>query len=739
MAEMKKLAIGFPGDRKEIQVDVPAGEPTPWDLNTEFKVLGKHLPRVDGLAKATGTARYTHDVILPGMRHGMILRSPHAKAKILSIDTEAARRLPGVRAVWTAKAGSYVLHHGDEVAAVAADTLDIAEDALELIRVEYAVEPHAVTIEDAMKPDAPPVLAGQKRGNVRGKADEKKRREVASAIQASDVAWEGTFRTQVQVHNPLEAHGTVCRWDGDKKLTVWASTQATFRVRQGLARHLRLEQSNVRVITRHMGGGFGSKLGASYDMVICAELARRAKAPVKLMCDRKGDQLATGNRPNSIQKMKVGVSKAGKIQAISAVSWGTAGISGRGAGARNTQIYKFPKVYKEHHEVLTNNGAAAPFRAPGFPQGIFALESTLDMAAHALGMDPLAFRALNDPSPVRAAERKIGAERIGWARRSGAKPSPETVVRGIGYAATVWGDYGRPPSEVGIEITSDGRVLVINGAQDIGTGTRTLMAMVAAEEFGVPVGLVSTRLGDTGDGVGPTSGGSQTAAGLSPAVRSAAFKAKQALLQIAAGALEVAAEDLEITDGRIRLKNDPKKSAAWKTICAEIPGGKLTALGKRLKNFQKYVDGVAGCQFAEVEVDQETGVIRVVKVVAVQDCGTPLNRLTIENQIIGGVIQGVAYALREERILDREAGRVMNTDLLDYKIDGSLDAPEIEPIIFDVCNGGNNIGNAGMGEPPTIPTAAAIANAVFDATGVRCYELPMTPMRVLQALARKGV
>ncbi|MBN2491337.1 MAG: molybdopterin-dependent oxidoreductase, partial [Planctomycetes bacterium] len=451
------------------------------------------------------------------------------------------------------------------------------------------------------------------------------------------------------------------------------------------------------------------------------------------------EKLALGNRPDSRQHMKIGVGKDGKIRALSAVTHGTAGISARGAGARNTGIYDVPVVYTEHHDVVTNCGPAAPFRAPGCPQGAFALESTVDMAAWKLGMDPLVFRELNDPNPVRAAQRKIGAERIGWHRRHGAKRPEGPLARGIGYAATTWPDTGSPPAEVTVEITADGRVLAINGAQDIGTGTRTLMAMVAAEELGIPVELVGVRLGDTEDGVGPTSGGSKTAPSLMPAVRTAAYSAKRELLGIAAGVLETAAEDLDVVDGKIRLRRDPKLAVAWQEICAKIPGGKLTGLGRRRPNFAKYQNYVCGCQFAEVEVDLELGLVRPLRIVAVQDCGIALNRLTAESQILGAVIQGVAYALHEERIMDRESGRMVNTDFTSYKIAGSLDLPEIEPILFDVANGSNNIGNLGIGEPPTIPTAAAIANAVFDATGVRCHELPLSPMRMLEALLRREV
>lgn len=736
MKDEHELLVGFAGDKKTIKVAVEAGEPVPWDLNTKYEVIGTRQPRIDGLVKATGTARYTFDVALPGMLQGAVLRSPHAKARLEAIDLTAAERMPGVRAAWAATVGSYVLHHGDEVAAVAADSLDIARDALAAIVVKYAVEKHAVTVEDAMKAGAPDVLPN-KSGNVGGGANERRKAEVEEALAGCDVTWEGTFRTQVQVHTPLESHGTVCRWEGAEKLTVWASTQSTFSVRRDMAKRFNLAPTDVRVITRHMGGAFGSKLWAHAHCMICAELARKAKRPVKLMSDRKAEHTAHGNRPDSRQQMRIGMAKDGEIQAVSAVSWGTAGTSARGAGCFNTGIYELGEIYREHHDVLTNCGPAAPFRAPGRPQGIFALEGTLDMAAHKLGMDPLAFRALNDPSKLRAAERKLGAERIGWSRRNCGKRPQSGVSRGIGYAATTWPDTGSKPAEVTVEVTADGRVLVINGAQDIGTGTRTIMTMVAAEELGIPLALVSARLGDTNDGVGPASGGSKTAPSLMPAVRTAAYAAKMELLGVASGVLEVLVGDLAVTDGRIHKVAEPAKGVAWKDICARIPGGKLTGVGKRRDNFDKYQGVICGCQFAEVEVDVETGLVKVVKVVAVQDCGIALNKLTAEHQVIGGVIQGVAYALHEERIMDRASGRMLNTDFVNYKIAGSLDMPEIEPILFDVAAGSNNIGNLGIGEPPTIPTAAAIANAVFDATGTRCFEIPMTPMRVLAALARE--
>jgi xanthine dehydrogenase YagR molybdenum-binding subunit len=361
------------------------------------------------------------------------------------------------------------------------------------------------------------------------------------------------------------------------------------------------------------------------------------------------------------------------------------------------------------------------------------------MLAEKLGLDPVAFRRKNDQNPVRLAEIEMGATRIGWERRNKVAGSGNGhLKRGIGMANGLWYNTGRPGAQVQIKIHMDGSVEVFNGAQDIGTGIRTLIAQITAEELGLAMNGVKVHLGNTDYPFGPASGGSTTTPSLTPAVRSAANAARKKMFELASELLQVPANtELDARDGRIFVKAEPSRAVDFKRVAGRIAGDTLVVQGDRVKNYQSYRDTVAGVQFAEVEVDTETGQVKVLKVVAVHDCGRAINRLTTKSQINGGVIQGLSYALFEDRLLDRQTGRMVNPNLEQYKIAGALDMPEIDVVIFDVYNGSNNTGAVGIGEPATVPTAAAIANAVYNAIGVRIFELPITPARVLAALAEK--
>lgn len=363
----------------------------------------------------------------------------------------------------------------------------------------------------------------------------------------------------------------------------------------------------------------------------------------------------------------------------------------------------------------------------------------MDELAEKLGMDPIELRKKNDPSEIRHAEFKLGAEAIGWQRRN-AKPGASTgpIKRGIGVASGVWYKIYNPNTQVIVEILADGSVTALNGAQDVGTGTRTIIGQVVAEELGVRLEDVTVKIGDTQWPIGPGSGGSSTAPSLMPASRLAAYAAKQKLFEAAAPMLNAQPDQLETKGRRIFVKGEAARSASWERAVESL-GGKITVQGQRSRDYNGYEDRrTHGVQFAEVEVDTETGTIRVIKVVAVHDCGLPVNRLTAESQINGGVIQGISYALHENRVIDQQKGYMVNPNFMDYKISGSLDIPEIVPIIVPVYAGFNATSTVGLGEPPTIPTAAAIANAIYNAIGVRLRSLPMTPDRILAALAGKG-
>jgi len=695
-----------------------------WKKLDEMQVLSRHLPRVDGELKVSGAARYTHDVHLKGMLYGAILTAPHPAARVVHVDDSRVRRLPGVKVVLAdVHATGNVRHVGEYVAAVAAESPEIARDALELFEVNYDVRPFVVDLDEAMQEGAPRVFEDQENAQ-EPRVDEAG--DVEQGFSQADAVVEAEFRTQVQVHTPLEAHGVVAVWEGDE-LTVYESTQSVHGVRRGIAESMGIPLSKVRVICRHMGGGFGCKIWPGPYLGITIRLAREAGAPVKLVLTRKDECLGVGNRPSSVQRLKLGAKRDGKLVAFSAETRGTAGIS-PGAGVALPYVYEIPHWRHEHRDVLTNAGAGRPFRAPGHPQACFAMEQIMDELGEKLGMDPLELRLLNDPHETRQQEWRIGAERIGWERRSpGAGSGKGPVKRGMGLAASVWGTGGWG-TRAQMNVFQDGSVEVKCGTQDLGTGTWTLVAAVAAEELGLPVDAIEPMIGDSEHPFSGASAGSTTVPSVAPAVKNAAEKAREELAELAAGHFEAEKEAIGFADGRVSVAGDPDKSIPWKELCGMLDIYVLSVQGRWVEGLSGR--GVAGCQFAEVEVDTDTGRIQVLRVVAVADCGLIANRLTTESQINGGIIQGISYALFEERHMDRPTGTMVNADLENYKIAGSLEVPEIEVILFDEPERGP----VGIGEPPTIPTAAAVANAVYNATGVRLRELPMTPDRVLNAL-----
>ncbi len=749
-----KLRLGFNGKYQVKDVAIALGDPAPWDPSTKFSVVGSRVPRLDGPAKTTGAARYAIDVRLPGLLYGRILRSPLAAATVKSIDLSAAKALPGVRAALAlAEPGEKIRFAGQEVAAVAADTPERAEDALAAIRVAYDPLPFVVTIEDAGRPGAPLVFEGQattrssagdmpsgrkalpREGNVLGPRLTSKG-NVGEGFRKADAVVEGTYVTQVQTHNALETHGLVARFDGDE-LTVWASTQGIFSVRDELAEAMKIPASKVKVITEYMGGGFGAKFGARIEGVTAARLAREAGAPVKLFLDRKEEQLATGNRPSSVQWIKAGATKDGKLTALHLIVRGTGGTNGgTGTSGPIKNIYACDNLQVEEFDVFTNAGPSAAMRAPGHPQGSFALEATLDELARELGMDPLELRMKNDPSEVRREEFRIGAEKIGWQTRDSRRATKDPAVRrGVGVGAAVWYNTGDTGPRATVTIHRDGSAEVEHGIQDLGTGSRTMVAIVAAEELGLPLEKVSVHIGDTRMPFGPASGGSTTTPSSAPTIRRAAWQAKRKLAEAVARQWKVPAESVVIAGGTVSAPGDPARKVSWPEACRLLPDEGVAATADRAENHEDaWKRFTGGAQFAQVEVDTETGKVRVERVVAVHDCGIVLNALATESQIQGGVIQGLSYALFENRILDRQTGRMVNPNTEQYKMAGSLDVPEIEVILVPVWDGVNNTHSVGIGEPAVVPTAAAIANAVSHAVGARIRQLPITPEVVLAAV-----
>jgi len=656
------------------------------------------------------------------MLYGAVLRCPHPHARIVRVDTSQAEQMEGVKAVQHYE-GQTARFAGDEVAAVAAVSQAIAEDALSLIEVEYELLPFVVNVEEAMKSDAPKALETD--GNIR-ETHTHDEGDVEEGFEESDAIVEATYSAPVIAHVCAEVHGAVAKWDDDN-LTVWTSTQGVVGVKEGLQWHFDLPEGNVRVITQHMGGGFGSKFGAqSYD-IIAAELAKKAGAPVKLMLTRKDEFLCAGNRPSLTAHIKAGAKKNGALTAFQMEAYGTGGVGGAGSSPL-PYIYQAPNVRTSQFDVNINTGSACAMRAPGHPPAAFAMESLMDELAEQLGIDPLDFRRANDEDEIRHKQYALGAERIGWERRNKVPGSSEGVKqRGIGVGCSIWGGGGGPGTQVRVEIHPDGEVKVMTASQDLGTGTRTIIAQVAAEELSLRVEDITPLIGDTKYPPSGASGGSTTAASVTPAIKATVVDAKRKLFALIAPILEATPEELIVEAGKIYVKDNPELCIPWHEATAKL-AEPIVAVGGWVEGLSG--SGVTGVQFAEVEVDTETGEVKVLKIVALHDCGLPVNRLTVESQIIGGVMMGLGYALTEERFMDSQTGRMNNPSLLYYKVPGTMETPKIEPIIL----GNPDRGVIGIGEPPTIPTAAAIANAVYNAIGVRIRSLPITPDKILVVL-----
>ncbi len=689
-----------------------------WPKNPKY--LGKFTQRVDGPHKVTGAARYSSDIHNEGWLYGMILRSKWANAKIHSIDLSAALNSPGIQAVIKVRDDAFVAHYyGQELAAVAATSKQACLDALALIKVEATELPHVVNEETAINPDSARVFPdfpniGEPRVRENGEVDQ--------AFAQSATIVEGLYTTQIQMHHCLETHGNTAHQQGDN-LTVWASTQGVFSVRDGLANNLEIPQNQVRVVSEYMGGGFGSKFGPGVEGVLVSRLTRQTGLPVKLMLPRYDEARAVGYRPSSFQQIRMGADAEGKVIAFEMNAFGSAGFasgpSTAGGGGRSgfpaPYIYNIPNTRVRQAGIAINSGSARAFRAPGHPQASFGMESIMDEMALKLKMDPLDFRLKNDtsdslPAEIRRKEWKLAAQRFGWKEKY--RPpgsSAGTIKTGIGLAGGTWGGGGRG-TQAECQINADGSVELRCGTQDLGTGTRTLMAVIAAEIFGLKPSQITVRLGDTLFPPSGGSGGSTTAASVSPAIHNVCHNALKELREVS---------DMEDPTGN-----------HWPTACQKIGIQPLIAQGRWHEGLSSR--GVGGVQMAEVAVDTATGFVKIKKIVCVQDCGLVVNKLTCESQAYGGVIMGIGYALFEERVMDPLSGVVLNPNFETYKLPGAQDMPEIEIILLDMPERGV----IGIGEPATIPTAAAIGNAVANALGARVPSIPITPDKVLAALGK---
>ena len=621
---------------------------------------------------------------------------------------------------------------------------------MRLIEVHYELLPHVVNVEDAVRPDAPKL---RESGNIAEEPKVYDRGDAEAALASADVVVDAVFTTQAALHNALEPHGCTVAWEGDR-LTVWSSTQSVFTVRQMVASSLGLPEHDVRVIKHHMGGGFGAKQVAWKDAVIAPLLARQAGRPVQLMLDRHAENLASGNRNPTWQHVRFGAKADGTLVAIWAdihVNNGAYQVGGEASDVSGMYqtLYRCDNVHTEARTVLTNAGPAVAFRAPGHVESAWAIEQVMDELARKLDLDPVELRRRNYSERDQLQDQEYtlpeglrlcydrATEDFGW--DSWQRPAPDGPKRrGRGFAAHDWvGGAGRPPGYAWAKLNDDGGIDVITGTQDIGTGTRTGLAQIAAEELGVGIENVRLDLGDTATGpYSPTSSGSSTVASIGPAVRAAVGDVRRQLLRLAAVKMEVAAERLTISDGRISVEGASDQSLTIADVMEDVAPANLLGTGARGPNPTDKSVRTFGAQCIEVEVDTETGEVTVLRVSTAHDIGRIINPALVDSQIYGGITQGIGFALTEERVMDEGLGIVMNANLEEYKVPTMLDVPPIHHAHVDVPDVAANItGAKGVGEPPLVPTAPAIANAVYDAIGIRVNDAPISRQRLLALLA----
>jgi xanthine dehydrogenase YagR molybdenum-binding subunit len=740
----------------------------PWGETT---IVGKPTPRVDGYERVSGKAVFPADVMLPNMLYAATLRCPHPNATVKKIDVGKAREMPGVHAVLTdadpearavgwysPPAGAtqmmsrlfdpHCRYEGEEVAAVAAETQQQAWDAVRAIQVEYQTQPFVIGMEEAMKPGAPPVHSGS---NQVSAPREIKRGDVAKGFAEADVVLEETYRTSCLIQSPLEVHGSVARWDGDH-LTVWDTNQGPFGIQSGIAKALNMPLSKVRVISSYMGGGFGSKQEAGKYSVIAALLAQKTGRPVRLFLAREETFLCVGNRQSHIMKLKAGVKKDGTLTALELTGLGEIGAypSNASVGYQIGDLYKCPNVHTYELMAYIHAGRQRAMRAPGYPQCNWALEQMMDSLAEKIGMDPIELR-LKNISTICQLENKPytstglreclteGARVFGWKEARSRPKGDGPWLRGVGVAGGMFGEQFGPPATAIVRVNADGSVDLNIGAADLGTGTKTVMAMVVSEELGVPLNRIYVENADTGTTpYTRVSGGSKTVFGDSPAVRSAALEVKARLLEMAAEDLKVPQSDLVFKDGAVTAKGSTKKLTIADLVQPRTRQ-MVVGVGRRDPDLVDKIVRPFATHFAEVEVNTRTGEMRVLRLLAVQDSGRVMNPLTFRNQVQGGVLMGVGFGTLERRILDATTGKMVNANFHDYKIPTAKDVPgEVTVLPIDPHDTECSLtGAKGVGEPSTIPTGAAIANAFYNATGIRVTTAPITRAQILTLLAER--
>ncbi len=764
--------------------------------NQEFNVVGTRPIRHDGVDKVTGKARYSADIHLPDMLHGKILRSPHAHARIKSIDASRALAAPGVKAVVTSAdfpqptgklmdlgegamanpkwitnnlmAADKALYKGHAVAAVAAETLALAESALALIDVEYEVLPSVVRAEEAMK-DGAPVLherlanvtdSNIRAGGLRSDDDTEKSTnianryefeagDIAKGFEEADVVLEREYRTSSVHQGYIEPHAATAMWNPDGKVTIWCSSQGHFQIRDNSALVLGIPVSNIKVVPMEIGGGFGGKT-AIYLEPVAAMLSKKTGQPVKIAMSRSEVFEGTGPTSGSYMRFKLGANKAGRITAVDATLMYESGAYPGGPINQALQCvmspYDIANGRLEGADVVVNKPKAAAYRAPGVPGAAFAAESMIDEMAEKLGMDPLELRLANG---AKEGTRRIPGPmfpRIGYletvqaAKEHEHYQAPLSKPRnggkvGRGVATGFWFN-GTGPASATATVISDGTVSLLEGSPDIG-GNRAALAMQVAEVLGIAAEDVKPAIGDT-DAVGFTSltAGSGATFKSGWACYEAASDIKRQLIERAARIWDISADNVQYENGVISHTSDPELKFTFKQLAGRLngTGGPITGRGNV---DPKGVGSAFAVHMVDLEVDEETGKVDILRYTALQDVGKAVHPSYVEGQIQGGAVQGIGWALNEEYFFN-DKNEMVNSSYLDYRMPTSLDLPMIDTVIVEVANPGHPFGVRGVGEVCIVPPMAAVANAIHSAIGVRMEKLPMTPGAILEALWENG-
>ncbi|MBL8237874.1 MAG: xanthine dehydrogenase family protein molybdopterin-binding subunit [Bryobacterales bacterium] len=705
-----------------------------WPPMGKRKVMGQRINRLDGPVKSAGRAKYPSDLNPQGLLQTAMLTSPYAHAKIRSINLDAAKAIPGVSGInLFVQPGAEIQWAGAEIALVAANTEEIARDAVRAIKIDWEVLPHVVKDENLAKAGTRAKAAGEQ---VTGDPEK--------AFSEANVTLEGEYGIPVITHCCLEPHGNVISWKGDK-IDYWPSTQAVSTVATQLATLINVPATNINVTCDYMGGGFGSKFPPDSWGAESAKLSKGSGGrPVKVFLDRATELTIAGVRPSHYAKIKIGAKSDGSITAWQSDSWSSGGFGGGGMSPIPYVFVNIPNRRNNHAAVSLNSGPQRAWRAPNHPQAAFLTCSALTDLAAKLNMDPLALLHKNAGLTLRADtyrnQLEKAAELIDWKNKYHAPGEGKgTLRRGVGIGVATWGGGGHA-SKCKVTIHPDGSVEVELGSQDLGTGNRTCISMVAAESLGLPMSAIKVKIGNNSYPASGPSGGSTTIGGVSTSTRKASLNALEKLFEKVAPALGVAADQLEAVDSRIQVKGNPNKAMSWKQAAQKMGPSPIEEMGENVpaQAAREGLNtlGAAGVQMAEVEVDTETGIVKMRKLVAVQDCGLVVNPKTAESQVFGACIMSICAALYEERVMDAVTGRVLNPDMEFYKLAGLPDIGEIV-VHMDIQEVHDKRGVIGLGEPCAIGGIAAIANAVHNALGVRVPTVPVTSDRVLNALGNK--